>query len=259
MNIKEWKIIIMLSAYVLVIFLEQIFPYFKNYKQLLKHDLRNFAFALFNALAVALIFSGSYVLLTQWTEQHAFGLLWTVELASWQRLLLALLLFDAWMYAWHRASHRIHFLWRFHRVHHTDRQMDASTALRFHVGEIFISFLVRLPVVALLGLSLFELLMYEALLQPIIIFHHSNVALPEKIDRVLRKVIVTPNMHRVHHSDVPRETHSNFSSIFSWWDKIFSSFQFRENTHEIQFGLPDRVEEKDQSVRGMIIDPLRNN
>jgi sterol desaturase/sphingolipid hydroxylase (fatty acid hydroxylase superfamily) len=176
---------------------------------------------------------------------------------AWAETVAALILFDLWMYLWHRANHQIRFLWRFHRMHHSDNQVDATTALRFHTGELILSSILRLAVVPLLGISLSQLILYETLLQPIIIFHHSNVALPEKIDRIFRALIVTPNMHRVHHSMVNQETNSNYSSIFSFWDRIGQSFRRRIDLLTLRYGLSDFPEETWQTVVGMLKTPLK--
>ena len=178
---------------------------------------------------------------------------------GWERGLAAIVLFDLWMYLWHRANHRISFLWRFHRTHHSDTEMDSTSALRFHFGEIIFSSILRLLVIPLIGISYAELLTYEIILQPIIIFHHSNVALPEKLDRILRAVLVTPNMHRVHHSQIQNETDSNYSSIFSWWDRLAGTFKRREDTKTIVFGLTYFRELQWQSFVGMLRTPFASS
>jgi len=257
LSLHEWKTLIMLAGYVVVISCELFFPFFKNFTNKFVHDVRNLGIGMFNALLAALVFAGSFIWLSTWTEVNSFGLLNLFDLPAWLSLLLAVIIFDLWMYYWHRISHLVPFLWRFHRMHHTDRQMDASTALRFHFGEIIISFIFRLPVVCLLGMSLLEFLLYETLLQPVIIFHHSNVSFPKKLDSFLQWFLVTPNMHRVHHSDKAKETHSNFSSIFSFWDRLFGSFNKLADTKNIQYGLPQFENETSQTVVGMIKTPLK--
>jgi len=151
--------------------------------------------------------------------------------------LISLLLFDLWMYAWHRANHRIPFLWRFHRVHHTDPAMDCTTALRFHPGEILLSGLANLPVIVALGMSLETLVLYKAIMVAVILFHHSNLAVPARLERGLRRLIVPPSMHRVHHSAIRIETDSNYGTIFSFWDRLFGSLRVREDTQLIRFGI----------------------
>ena len=141
-------------------------------------------------------------------------------------------------------------------MHHSDLEVDATSALRFHTGEIVFSSLLRLTVIPLIGMQLIHLLIYEVCLQPIIIFHHSNVALPETVDRMIRAVIVTPNMHRVHHSQVREETDSNYSSIFSFWDRFIKSFRRRQDSRTLVYGLPYLQQEEWQNFWGLLKTPF---
>jgi sterol desaturase/sphingolipid hydroxylase (fatty acid hydroxylase superfamily) len=122
-------------------------------------------------------------------------------------------------------------------VHHADKEMDASTGVRFHPIEIILSSMVRMAIIPLLGIQAGQLLMYELVLLPIILFHHSNIRLSETVDRILRLVIVTPHMHRLHHSDIKSETNSNYASVFSFWDKLFNSYTMRSIETGFQLGL----------------------
>jgi sterol desaturase/sphingolipid hydroxylase (fatty acid hydroxylase superfamily) len=155
------------------------------------------------------------------------------------------------------ANHRIGFLWRFHRAHHADIEMDTTTALRFHPGELVLSTFIRLPVVILLGMSFAHLVLFELVLNLSTLFHHSNLAVPERWDRMLRTVVVTPNMHRVHHSVELNETNSNFTSLLSVWDRLFRTFRKREDTRSIMIGLPRFREEKWQRLWGFLITPVQ--
>jgi sterol desaturase/sphingolipid hydroxylase (fatty acid hydroxylase superfamily) len=209
-----------------------------------------------NGLIVAVLFSSLTVWTMQWTWQNSFGLLNRLSWNGWSKGILAFVLFDLWMYLWHMANHRIPFLWRFHRTHHSDLEVDATTALRFHTGEIVFSSLLRCIIIPLLGIKFHQLLIYELCLQPVILFHHSNVALPEKIDRIFRTVIVTPNMHRIHHSQERFETDSNYSSIFSFWDRLARTFRKRADTRTLRYGLPYLQEAKWQTVLGLLKTPF---
>jgi sterol desaturase/sphingolipid hydroxylase (fatty acid hydroxylase superfamily) len=222
----------------------------------LRHAARNLAVGGLNLVVIGLGFSGATAFVAAWAQQAHFGLLngWSGPL--WAQLAAALVLFDAWMYLWHRANHALPFLWRFHRMHHSDPAVDVSTALRFHVGEITLSSLLRLAVIPLLGLRLWQIILYETILLPVIAFHHSSVALPERWDRRLRLVIVSPNMHRVHHSDWQPETDSNFSSIFSWWDRLGRSFRLRPDVRDLQYGLREFDGDQWQSLWGLLRTPL---
>jgi sterol desaturase/sphingolipid hydroxylase (fatty acid hydroxylase superfamily) len=221
-----------------------------------RHAVRNAALAAINGLlgiaALGALIAGSIVL----AESRGLGLLRLVEWPGWTELAAAFILFDIWMYWWHRINHIVPFLWRFHRVHHSDPRMDVTTALRFHPGEIVLSTAARLAVVNLIGMELWHLALYELIATPVILFHHSNINLPRRVDNALRWLIVTPWMHWVHHSRLRAETHSNYASVLSVWDRVFGSYQFREDPDEIAFGLdefPD--DDKHQGVTGMIKTP----
>lgn len=153
------------------------------------------------------------------------------------RTLVALVLIDAWMHCWHRANHELSFLWRLHRTHHTDRDLDASSAFRFHPGEVLLSGLLRLGVIGVTGVGMGHLLLYEAILIPVILVHHGNIRLPGLLERGLRWMIVTPGMHHLHHLRVPEETDSNYSSVFSWWNRVGGTFREPRSDTPVTFGL----------------------
>lgn len=209
------------------------------------HGLTNLAIGLLNGLTIRFVFLGLWVWTMQWTEAHGFGLLHWLGGPTWLRWILALLLLDVWTYYWHRLNHTVPFFWRFHRFHHSDRQMDVTTANRFHLGEITLSSLLRVPVFALIGCRLEELALYELLLFAVVQFHHANIGLPEWLDRALRTIIVTPHLHKVHHSVVRAEQNSNFSSLLSCWDRLARTLHLTPNLHGIAFGVnPEPAERR---------------
>jgi sterol desaturase/sphingolipid hydroxylase (fatty acid hydroxylase superfamily) len=161
------------------------------------------------------------------------------------------------MYWWHRANHELPFLWRFHRMHHSEPDLDVTTAMRFHTGEIAISSGLRCGVLVLLGMSWPMLLLYEVCMLPIIQFHHSNVRIPYGLDRALRAVIVSPNMHRVHHSVIHREHNGNYASIFSFWDRAFGSYRWRPDPEDLDIGLREWREPSWLTFWGMLKTPVR--
>lgn len=169
---------------------------------------------------------------------------------------VALVLFDLWMYAWHRANHAIPFLWRFHRAHHSDTALDSTSAVRFHPGEGALSVLARLPVAWALGMGIEHLVLYESILFPVVVFHHSNVGLPVRLERVLRMLIVTPPIHRVHHSPLRIETDSNFGSVLTVWDRLARSL--RAPSHAVpRFGLDQLADRSWHSPVGLLSTPFR--
>lgn len=234
--------------------LETLAPLFER-RSRLPHALRHGAIALINFvplffLAYATAFVG------QWTEERTWGLLNAFDAPLWVEFAIAILLIDFWMYAWHRLNHRVPLLWRFHRMHHTDTEMDATSAFRFHMGELVLSALLRLPLMMVLGLTVWQVLLYEVLLLPVVLFHHSNVAISGRLDQILRMVIVTPWVHWIHHSRLLPETDSNYSSIFSWWDRLFRTFRLRKDPRTIRYGLDGWDDPKRQSVGGMLATPV---
>ncbi|RMG43455.1 MAG: sterol desaturase family protein [Candidatus Dadabacteria bacterium] len=242
----------------LLIFLEWSFPFFDQKREKILHDLRNLVLALINGVIGSVIFSSLIVAVVRWSDRSGHGILASIPEGGAAHLIAAFLLFDLWMYTWHVINHLVPFLWRFHRVHHSDPAMDASTGLRFHPGEIILSYCARLIIIPVIGIKYSELVTYEAVLVAVILFHHSNVALPEYMDKILRSVIVSPRMHRVHHSDIMVETNSNYSSIFSWWDRIFGTYRYRENMKTLRFGLKEYNSSRDQELISLFAAPFRN-
>ena len=153
--------------------------------------------------------------------------------------ILSFLIIDLYMYFWHRSMHRLPLAWRFHRLHHTDRTMNVSTAYRFHPIEIISSSIPKLLLIWLLGIPSYFVLVYELVFTVVVALHHSNLAIPGSIDRLLALVIITPNLHRIHHSEVVAETNSNYGSVLHWWDKIFRTNNYRSDVNNIQLGLTD--------------------
>ena len=240
--------------------LEAIFPMFQFKKGRLKHDVLNITLGVLNAMLVGFIFAGLLLSVTEWAAKAEIGLLNVWKMNPYVNLLLGLLLLDCWQYCWHRLNHSVGFLWRFHAVHHSDVSMDASTAVRFHTVEIIYSVAIRLLVLPLLGLSLEHLIVYELILLPVILFHHSNIAIPAMLDKCLRVFIVTPRMHWVHHSHIKEETDSNYSSLLSVWDRLFTSYQLRADVQNIRFGLGDEFDqENDGSLVSMLQQPFKSS
>lgn len=221
----------------------------------LRHAGRNLAVALANALVLGLIFGTLIVTVSGWADTHRLGLLRRLDMPEWARLVLALVLLDGWTYLWHRANHTIGFLWRFHRMHHSDERMDVTTATRFHPGELTISSLLHVALIPLLGLNVWQLLAYEAILIAITQLHHANISLG-RLDAPLRWLIVTPDMHKVHHSNWRPETDSNYASVLSLWDRLARTFRRRDDPAALRYGLDDFAGEKWQTVGGMLTTPL---
>lgn len=226
-----------------------------------RHALLNVVLGLTNAAVVAVVFAGLWLLAAEWASARGAGLLNVLRdhagLPAWAHVAGAVLLLDAWTYLWHRLNHRVPFLWRFHRVHHADATMDVTTASRFHIGELAMSSALRVPVLVAGGIYVWELVLYETVMFAVVQFHHANVRLPERWDRALRAVVVTPHLHRVHHSRFQPETDSNYSSLLTVWDRLFGSFRTSADPSSIRLGLDEFDAADDRTLGGMLRMPLR--
>lgn len=162
--------------------------------------------------------------------------LWTRPDLGWAGLVFDLLLLDLWTYAWHRANHEWPLLWRFHRVHHLDRFLDTTSAVRFHPGEVLISALARAPLIIVADIAILSILIFDALVLGAALFHHSNIRLPRRLEAALRLFIVTPSHHWVHHHVERADTNSNYATLLSVWDRIFSSWSPHARTPDMPIG-----------------------
>jgi len=246
---------------VLLWLIESIAPMVAERRRRISHDLANILLGVINATIAGVLFGAAMLLVTEWARQQPFGLLHWLEPHApvWVLWPVGLVLFDAWMYGWHVLNHKLPLLWRFHAVHHADREMDASSAMRFHTGEIILSGSARLAVLPLIGLTMPQLLLYELVLLPVILFHHSNVRIPARLDAALRWLIVTPWMHWVHHSRWRPETDSNYASVLSIWDRIFGTFRLRADPRRIALGLDEDPDERQwRTFWGMLVRPFRS-
>lgn len=213
-------------------------PFFGKRNGRLRHAVANLALAVVNTLILAVAFGSATVFVAEWAESRQFGLAHMLAFPWPIRLLLGMVLLDGWMYLWHRANHDIPLLWRFHRMHHSDNQVDVTTATRFHLGEHVGSALLRLGLIPLLGIEVWTVVVYDTLVVAVTQFHHADIAIGGW-DRPLRWLIVTPYMHKVHHSDWRPETDSNFSTVLSAWDRLAGTFRTRAEPKTIRFGLPE--------------------
>jgi sterol desaturase/sphingolipid hydroxylase (fatty acid hydroxylase superfamily) len=253
---SRWRPAIGLGVLIVFFTLEVYVPHMRGRRRQITHNARHIGLSLINALPVSAVRAWlTFYVAAVWAEK-GWGVLHQLELPGLAELLLVLPVIDGWMYLWHRANHRVPFLWLFHRTHHSDPQMDASTAFRFHTGELVFSSFLQIGLVALLGLSLWHVVLYEVLLLPVILFHHSNVNIPERLDWWLRGIIPTPYMHWVHHSKMKSETHSNYSSLFSWWDRLARTFRLRDDPENIQFGLDGWDDREKQTIWGLLKTPF---
>lgn len=238
---SQIPLLLTVAGITVLMVLEQLLPAVASRRgEVARHAAGNIGLGLLNGVGLALAAAPPLAMVSGWVERNDFGLI--RYFGGWRsgQLILGLLLFDGWMYLWHRANHESRFLWRFHRLHHSDTAMDVTTTIRFHPGEIALSTLARLLVMPLLGLTVGQLLIYEIIMFPVILLHHSNIRFPEWLDRRLRWLIVTPAVHRIHHSNRQIETDSNYGSILTIWDRLGGTRRQGEKNRRIIFGLDDQ-------------------
>ena len=190
--------------------------------------------------------------ITMYATQFEFHELFKFENIIFN-FLFQLIIVDIFLYWWHRFNHQIPFLWRFHCIHHLDETLDISSGVRFHFGEVILSALMRSTLIITFNISLINLLLIEAIILLSSIFHHSNINLTTKLENFLSNFIVTPSIHWVHHHKRQSETDANYSTIFSWWDKIFKSKSKFKRKIKMPIGVED---DHEQSLLQLILRPF---
>lgn len=214
-------------------------------------------------LSVVAVIIGSQIVaptglsLAGWASEKPFGLIHVAPAPPLFQALLGFLLMDLSFYYWHLANHKVPLLWRFHNVHHIDPDLDVSTAVRFHFGEVFLSTGFRALQVVLIGVSPLVYVIYELVFQSNTLFHHSNLRVPLRLERILNKLLVTPRMHGIHHSEVMGETNSNYSVVFPWWDRLHRSLQLNVPQSAIVVGIPAYQDPRDNTLWNALWLPFR--
>jgi sterol desaturase/sphingolipid hydroxylase (fatty acid hydroxylase superfamily) len=221
-----------------------------------QRNLRNVAIATLSAATIALVQNPLVTPLARHVERRRWGIRY-LGLPRWMEISLSVILMDYTLYLWHVLSHRCKFLWRFHLVHHADLDMDASTALRFHFGEMVLSAPYRAAQVAAIGVSPKALAIWQNFLLLCIVFHHSNLRLPRWLEAPFARVIVTPRVHTIHHSTIKTETDSNWSSGLTIWDMLHGTFRYDVPEDDVSIGVPAYRDTKELTFGGLFTMPFR--
>jgi sterol desaturase/sphingolipid hydroxylase (fatty acid hydroxylase superfamily) len=218
----------------------------------------NLGLSVLNTVILRLMSPLTLVAAAAWAADRGYGLFNKVGLWRPLEILLAVLLLDLVIYGQHVAFHKVPALWRIHRMHHTDLDIDASTGLRFHPVEMVLSLALKLGAVIALGAAPLAALLFEVILNGITLFNHGNLALGAKLDAMIRAVIVTPDMHRIHHSADRAETDSNYGFNLSWWDRLFGTYRARpaKGYDGMVIGLEEFRDPKWLGIVWMIVTPF---
>lgn len=221
----------------------------------------NLGLVVFNSVLLRLVFPTAAVGVTIFASEHSWGLLNYVQLPSVAAVAISIVVMDFVIYVQHILMHTIPALWRLHRVHHADLDYDFTTGVRFHPLEIIVSMLIKFSAILILGPPVIAILMFEVILNAMSMFNHGNVKLPAFLDRNLRLLIVTPDMHRIHHSVEEDESNQNFGFNLSLWDRFFGTYrkQPRAGHEEMVVGIQNYRGLRDvTSIQGLLLLPFRN-
>jgi sterol desaturase/sphingolipid hydroxylase (fatty acid hydroxylase superfamily) len=221
----------------------------------------NLGIVALNTLLVRLVFPTAAVGMALIAEAHGWGLFHALKAPAWLAITASVIFLDLAIYLQHVLFHAVPVLWRLHRMHHADLEFDVTTGARFHPIEILLSMAIKLGVVAALGAPAVAVLIFEVLLNATSMFNHGNVRLSERLDGVLRWFMVTPDMHRVHHSVVPRETNSNFGFNAPWWDRLFGTYRAQPAAghQEMTIGITQFRDPRELRLDRMLLQPFRDD
>jgi sterol desaturase/sphingolipid hydroxylase (fatty acid hydroxylase superfamily) len=233
-------------------------------KQALGRSVRwpgNLGIVLLDTVSVRLLFPTTAVGLALVAEAQGWGLFNQLSLPAWMAVVLSVIVLDLAIYLQHVLFHAVPALWRLHRMHHADLEFDVTTGLRFHPIEILLSMAIKFAVVAALGVPALAVLIFEVLLNATSMFNHSNIRLTGAIDRVLRWIVVTPEMHRVHHSILVRETNSNFGFNLPWWDRLFGTYRAAPAAGQeaMTIGIEQFRDSRELGLGHMLTQPFRGD
>ena len=243
-DLDTGKLYVFVGGLLLFILIESLFPKRDWEGMRLKRMTVHSTFAVLNTVIIRLFAYVPFLLWVVYVEEEGWGISRWLGLTGWTEIIASIIVLDLFDYFWHRANHRVKFLWRFHKAHHADTYMDVTTALRFHPGELLISALVKASWILIWGPSVIAWFIFEAMVSLSAQFHHSNFDFPNRLERWISAVVVTPRFHTSHHLIDRKYGDSNYSTIFSIWDRIFRSYNMPEGdrTHIIDnenIGLPE--------------------
>ena len=256
----KFRLVLFVSSF-LIIFLWELSATKRPSEFSVNRTLTNLFLMIINSLALRLIMPILAIELALRLEAHGLGILPQIPLPEFATFLISLILLDLAIYIQHVIFHKVPFFWRFHQVHHADTGFDVTTGVRFHPGEIVFSMLYKSTIVLLLGPSAAAVLMFEVLLSSSSLFTHANARMPRNVDILLRWFIVTPDMHRIHHSDQTDEALTNFGFNLSLWDRLFGTYRTDPtfNHIDMKIGTQNIPAKKASSIWHMLILPVYKN
>ncbi len=252
---------IFLSLFIILAVVEFLFPLAKRKCCRLRQWSVNLSLAFLASLFLNILLPLLAVGVARFAADHSIGFFNIIDIPYAATVILALLMLDLLIYGQHVLMHKIPLLWSVHRMHHTEIGLDVSSAVRFHPIEIIISMLIKMLFVLILGVPVVAVIIFELLLNGLALFNHSNLKLPKGIDKFLRKFIVTPEVHWIHHSDIAQETNSNYGFNLIFWDKLFSTYRDKPALDYpiMRQGLSEFGVEQSLSLYKLLMLPFQGN
>lgn len=262
-TILSYEIWLRLSAFLglLALFLswEGLAPKRKLERKRKERWISNSGIIIIDSIALRLVFPTAAIGAALWAAEMQFGLLYLIpNLPAWLHVFIAFLILDFAIWLQHLVFHHVPWLWRLHRMHHSDVDVDVTTAVRFHPLEMLLSMVIKIGVVVAFGAPAVAVLLFEVLLNGTSMFNHSNIRLPAKVDKFMRLFVVTPDMHRVHHSWHKRETNSNFGFNLPWWDRLFNTYRAdpKDGHQSMVLGLHEFREPARNRLHSLLLQPF---
>lgn len=255
-NLSWVRMAFFFGGLVFFLLLELIIPYRRPSLSKLKRWLINLGLTTFNTLILRLVFGGAIVATAAYVTHNQIGVLNLVAMPYWLKVLITVVFMDLMLYVWHLLNHEVPLFWRFHRVHHTDLNMDVSTATRFHLGELSISAGIKLGLVYLLGADLLGVTIFETALVLAAQFHHSSLKVPWWFERIFWVLFVPPSMHRIHHSVKIAERNANYGTIFSLWDRFLGTMVAGVDQAGITIGVGGHFDHKRLGLERLLVLPF---
>ena len=244
------------ATYAILFLFERAFPLRRAKAALLPRLWVNAIVTASSLAAAGLLVRPAAARMLEFTDAQSLGLMPLLGLEGWPEVIASFLLLDLSFYYWHVANHRVPWMWRLHNVHHIDPDLDVSTSFRFHFGEVALSAAFRAAQVLLIGPSIGVYAIYEIAFQTHTQFQHSNVRFPIRLERLLNRLIVTPRMHGIHHSNFRDETNSNFGVVFPWWDHLHRTIHLNVAQDTVTIGVPGYARTGDNSAARCLLLPF---
>ncbi len=253
------RTVIFLGGMLFFLIFELTIPYRASSVSKLKRWVNNFILTIFNGIIIQVAFAAFIVGISHHVTTQKLGVM-NLEIMSglphWARILIIIIFLDFILYVWHILNHVMPLLWRFHRVHHSDLNMDVSTATRFHIGELAVSTVIKMSLIFLIGADIITIFIYESAVVLCAQFHHSSLRIHRWFEIIWWSLFVPPSMHRIHHSVVRKEMDSNYGTIFSIWDRMMGTLVTGIEQSGIRIGIPPYQSPEKLNIQHLLIMPF---